>query len=561
MAGGFTIAEWSVEPQLNSLERDGQTVRLEPKVMHVLVCLANHPGELVSKEQLIGVVWADTFVTDEVLTRCIHELRKALNDDPKQPRFIETIPKGGYRLLPPVQSLARVSCHERQPAAENTIQDAHVIRFAAFEVDLRCNELRKSGVRLKLSDHPFQVLAILLEQPGQVVTREELQKRLWPDIFVDIDHNLKTAINKIREVLGDTAENPRFVETLPRRGYRFIAPINHSVAPSGIEIAPVTKRDKLFFWVRWVAVSCLTLILVAVVVWLASRPQFRRTDISERRLTWNSSENWVIGASISPDGKYLAYSDNTGIYLKLIRTGETHSLQLPSSFLAHVNDWFPDGSHLLISREDQPGKTSLWSISVFGGSPRHLADSAAGGSVSPDGNHVAFLRSDLTYDRYGLEVWIMRSDGTDPIKVAGSVTGEADSRFGVPTWSPEGNRIAYIRSNSSSIAAEVNKWQRGRTEIAFSDSRLASALHWLPDGRLAYVLFDQESSHDSSMWTASLQRSGNNSKPPKRIAQGTQGNGWIQQITGTADGKALAFVRVIWTATTSLGRSARTAKR
>src|SRR5262249_41501198 len=107
----------------------------------------------------------------------------------------------------------------------NQVGTSQVIRFATFEVDRQAQELRKGGLRLKLSGQPFQVLAILLEQPGVVVTREELQKRLWPDTFVDVDHNLNTAINKIREVLGDSAETPRFVETLPRRGYRFIAPI------------------------------------------------------------------------------------------------------------------------------------------------------------------------------------------------------------------------------------------------------------------------------------------------------------------------------------------------
>jgi DNA-binding winged helix-turn-helix (wHTH) protein len=92
-----------------------------------------------------------------------------------------------------------------------------VIRFATFEVDLRAGETCKSGLKLKLTGQPFEVLSILLERPGEVVTREELQKRLWPDTFVDVDHNLNTAINKIREVLGDSAESPRFVETLPRR--------------------------------------------------------------------------------------------------------------------------------------------------------------------------------------------------------------------------------------------------------------------------------------------------------------------------------------------------------
>src|SRR5258707_4241972 len=102
--------------------------------------------------------------------------------------------------------------------------DVHLrlARFGNFEVDLRSGELRKAGVKMKLSGQPFQVLAILLERCGEVVTREELQKQLWPDTFVDVEHNLNTAISKIREALGDSTESPRFVETLPRRGYRFI---------------------------------------------------------------------------------------------------------------------------------------------------------------------------------------------------------------------------------------------------------------------------------------------------------------------------------------------------
>jgi DNA-binding winged helix-turn-helix (wHTH) protein len=97
---------------------------------------------------------------------------------------------------------------------EKANQTLQIIRFATFEIDLRAGEVRKGGVKLKLSGQPFQVLAILLERPGEVVTRDQLQKRLWPDTFVDVDHNLNTSINKIREVLGDSAENPRFVETL-----------------------------------------------------------------------------------------------------------------------------------------------------------------------------------------------------------------------------------------------------------------------------------------------------------------------------------------------------------
>ena len=103
------------------------------------------------------------------------------------------------------------------------------LQFGNFEVDLRSGELRKAGMKVKLSGQPFQVLTILLERHGDVVTREELQKRLWPDTFVDVDHNLNASITKIREALGDSAESPRFVETLPRRGYRFLVPVNDIV--------------------------------------------------------------------------------------------------------------------------------------------------------------------------------------------------------------------------------------------------------------------------------------------------------------------------------------------
>jgi len=112
-----------------------------------------------------------------------------------------------------------------------------------FELDLSAGELRKSGVKLRLQGQPFQVLALLLERAGEVVTREELQQKLWPsDTFVDFDHSLNTAINKVREALGDSAASPRYVETLARRGYRFIAPVQApSQAETSGEIPPGEK--------------------------------------------------------------------------------------------------------------------------------------------------------------------------------------------------------------------------------------------------------------------------------------------------------------------------------
>src|SRR5882757_6753881 len=106
------------------------------------------------------------------------------------------------------------------------VGSSKMIRCGAFEIDLRAFELRKHGLRLKLAEQPFQILALLLERPGEVVTREEIRARLWPgDTFVDFDHGLNNAVMRLREALADSSDRPRFVETLPRRGYRFIAPV------------------------------------------------------------------------------------------------------------------------------------------------------------------------------------------------------------------------------------------------------------------------------------------------------------------------------------------------
>src|SRR5579862_4149974 len=122
---------------------------------------------------------------------------------------------------------------------------ARSVRFGVFEVDLRAGELRKKGIRIRLQGQPYLLLIALLKQHGEVVTREELRSLLWPqDTFVDFDHSLGTAVNKLREVLGDSAANPRFVETLPRRGYRFIAPIVIVDASEGTTVVSETPPAK-----------------------------------------------------------------------------------------------------------------------------------------------------------------------------------------------------------------------------------------------------------------------------------------------------------------------------
>ncbi len=117
------------------------------------------------------------------------------------------------------------------PSNPRSNREARLLRFGVFEVDLAAGELRKNGARIRLQEQPLQVLTTLLQNAGQVVTRDDLREKIWPaDTFVDFDHSVNTAVNKIREALGDSASSPRFVETLARRGYRFIAPVDRILA-------------------------------------------------------------------------------------------------------------------------------------------------------------------------------------------------------------------------------------------------------------------------------------------------------------------------------------------
>src|SRR6476660_6713587 len=124
------------------------------------------------------------------------------------------------------------------------VADSGTVRFGVFEADLRSGELRKDGIKIKLEGQPFQVLAALLERPGQLVTREELKKDLWPDeTFVDFEQGINAAVKRLRVALEDSADKPRFIETLPRRGYRFIARIENGALPASaaveVHLAPV----------------------------------------------------------------------------------------------------------------------------------------------------------------------------------------------------------------------------------------------------------------------------------------------------------------------------------
>src|SRR5262252_4865305 len=244
------------------------------------------------------------------------------------------------------------------------------VRFGLFEFNRRSMELRRSGVRVKLQDQPGQILAALLELPGDLVSREELRKRLWPaDTFVDFDHSLNTAIKRLRDALGDSADNPIFVETLSRRGYRFMAPlggvsngngngyairtnnaINNNGAAgtkAGAALAATGRWSARFAW--WGAAGLLATAGAVSAGWHAGHRTVRPLQPREMRLTANSPDAPVEGGTISPDGRMLLYTDKIGLHVKDTTSGEIHHVNLPEEFKVTWATWYPDQSHVLVS--------------------------------------------------------------------------------------------------------------------------------------------------------------------------------------------------------------------
>jgi len=240
------------------------------------------------------------------------------------------------------------------PTEPSTERD-RVFRFGPFELSEREGELRKSGVRIKLQEQPFRVLIELAANPGKLVSREDLRQKLWPvDTFVDFDVGLNSAIRKLRQALNDHADNPRYIETLAKRGYKFVAPVADSAASSqpisnvspagasgslptdGTKSAAseeIQRRSRRLYW--GLAAACV-LVLVsygALVAW-------RRANIPpplavEQQITANPPQAPINAAVVSLDGKYVAYADTTGAYIRHIDTGEVRP-DLRSYFAADL---------------------------------------------------------------------------------------------------------------------------------------------------------------------------------------------------------------------------------
>jgi eukaryotic-like serine/threonine-protein kinase len=276
--------------------------------------------------------------------------------------------------------------------------------------------------------------------------------------------------------------------------------------------------------------------------WRTTPTKLHQSAPTQQRLTTNSSENAVSASVISPDGKYLAYADKSGIYLRQMTTGEIHEL-VPKGHEVRSLGWFPDSSQLFASwTTPLENKIELWTLSILGGAPRKLSDEGWAPSVSPDGSQIVFLKAPA-FGEAGLEIWLMGTNGGEEKKLVPA----SGSVLSSPVWSPDGHSIAYLKQQyewfASAGSIELLNLEQGKEKTVFTDSRLDAGLRWLPDGRLVYVMFELAPNQTSSNIFVSMVNSatGTFEGGAERI---TSGEGLIGQPSITADGKRLAFNRV-----------------
>jgi eukaryotic-like serine/threonine-protein kinase len=360
------------------------------------------------------------------------------------------------------------------------------VQFGAFEVRLDTGELRKSGIRINLQGKPFQILQALLERPGEVVTREELQNRLWPgDSMVDFESGLNTAANRLRLALGDSAENPRFVETVARIGYRFVAAVTElpqqaeasaiadasstaespAALPAASIIAP-TRPARLRMGLLLGAALLVTTI-VALALWSAHQP----VQPSFQQVTFRSGV--LASARFGPDGETILYSANwdasgNRLYLANTVSPESRTLGFRFAKLASVSS----SAELALISPDYASKDSMLSrVPLNGGSPLAVAAGIAGADWSNDGKSLAVFRLGRR------ESVIEFPLGKVVYRTAGGIS---DLRM-----SPKGNQIAFLehplRGDDGGVVKLIDS--RGIARELSSGWASVGGLAWPPSGR------------------------------------------------------------------------------
>lgn len=443
--------------------------------------------------------------------------------------------------------------------------DNRIARFGLFEADLGRQQLYRRGLLVHLQEKPFQLLTLLLTRAGQVVTRDELRQQLWgTDTFVEFDDSVNAAVGKLRYALGDSAESPTFIETVRGRGYRWLPPIewtetdrrgSSSEKPPVQDVQPPGSREtqpvpshNAFRHKTPILAAAAGLILIAVGV--AMRPTRPKPspvlELQQRQVTVNPTENPVFAAAISPDGKYLAYLDLSGLHLKLLDTGEVRDIAEPASLQGKdmywgLGFWSPDSSKVLAIANFAGSRYEAWELSTLGSAPIKLRDDAVPLVFSPDGTQIVFVRN---LGALGFrEAWVMDAKGDHARKL---FEVDGDSEIWGVQWSPEGKFLGYLkvsqRGTEPETSLEALDFSTGASHRVLANQDIRDFL-WLPHGRIVYTA-GRTDIHGLSCnyWDLGVNPdTGEVRDQPRPL---TQWAGFCMvNTTATSDGKRLAFQR------------------
>jgi Tol biopolymer transport system component/DNA-binding winged helix-turn-helix (wHTH) protein len=357
-----------------------------------------------------------------------------------------------------------------------TPEDRHIYKFGLYEVDVEQNLLSRQGTPVKLQEQPFRILTLLLEARGEVLTREDLKKKIWPEgTFVEFDGSMNTALMKLRAALNDNADNPIFIETVPRKGYRFIAPVE-TVTPDvptvttairiesseqdldGLELpldsdaltaeewhrAHAEKHARLKWW-QGIAILASALLLVTYLVWPTPEPRV----LSVQQLTHSGQvDPW---GTLVTDGSriYFVVRDVTGWNLMQTSVEGGAIQRTPTPFdNTRIFDLSPDNTQFLIGQLTHRGEeTALWLWPVQGGAPRRVGDITAQEAVwSPQGDSIAYVQ--------GESIQITDTDGSHSREVAHFHPAPHSL-----AWSPDGKRLHFTQTNLAESTDSM--WEMG----------------------------------------------------------------------------------------------------
>jgi len=467
-------------------------------------------------------------------------------------------------------------------------KETGIVRFGLFEADVKAGELRREGQLIKLQDQPFRLLVLLLEHAGEVVTREELRAALWPDgTLVDFEYGVNTAIKKLRQALGDSADNPIYIQTLPRRGYRLIAPVSAD--------APVGQASGRTARPGWVVAAVVLLLLVAGGAWWLVRRSVRQTSgLPVPLVAYAGSE---FGAAFSPDGSQMAFTwsgvqeDNYDIYVK--RSGSDTAVRLTTdratdfspvwspdgrriAFLRHVNGnhfdvmmapaaggpeakvgessavpfpysrelaFSPDGKWLLAPDGHPPAGARSVGLALYpleGGARRLLTTPPAGYSAdtspafSPDGRALAFIRESSPQVR---DLWVVALN--EDLTVAGEprrLTSWNRTLLS-PAWGVDGSEIIVATGEMQDAHLwRIPVWSGEAPSVIEAAGEGATLPAFSPDGRLIFT----RTQWNSSLWVLDLSTGSGERARPRRWAAASSRNDFSPRFS--PDGRRVVFV-------------------